>query len=74
MRRTVDGMGTNEENMGARPLKISAHVCPQCGHAVDLKDLGLRSGATGLVTCPKCEWSGPVNIGIVPKEPAEWDK
>lgn len=53
-----------------RPPKTSAHVCPQCGFAIDLKDLGLREGATGLVTCLHCDWSGPITIGIVPKDSA----
>lgn len=43
----------------------SAHVCPKCGFSVGLKNLGLRVGATGVVTCPKCDWSGPVEIGVV---------
>jgi hypothetical protein len=25
-------------------------ACPQCGFSVDLKDIGLRGGTTGLVT------------------------
>jgi predicted RNA-binding Zn-ribbon protein involved in translation (DUF1610 family) len=54
-----------------RKLKASAHVCPQCGFSINLKDLGLREGATGLVTCPKCDWSGPVAIRIVHKESAD---
>ncbi len=56
---------------GRRQRRVSAHVCPQCGFSIDLKDLGFRGSATGLVTCPKCEWSGPVTIGIVAKELAE---
>jgi predicted RNA-binding Zn-ribbon protein involved in translation (DUF1610 family) len=46
----------------------SAHVCPQCGLSINLKDLGLRGGATGLVTCRKCDWSGPIEIRIVGRE------
>jgi predicted RNA-binding Zn-ribbon protein involved in translation (DUF1610 family) len=53
---------------GERP-KVSAHVCPQCGFSINLKDLGLRESATGLVTCPKCDTPGPIIIGIVEKEP-----
>jgi predicted RNA-binding Zn-ribbon protein involved in translation (DUF1610 family) len=48
-----------------KKLKASAHVCSQCGFSINLKDLGVRGGATGLVTCPNCNWSGPVNIQIV---------
>jgi len=49
----------------------SAHVCPRCGFPIDLEALGLRGGTTGLVTCPKCEWSGPIEIRIVNKEPSD---
>jgi predicted RNA-binding Zn-ribbon protein involved in translation (DUF1610 family) len=51
-------MKTRHADKEKRPPKASAHVCPQCGFAIDLKNLGLREGATGLVTCPKCDWSG----------------
>jgi predicted RNA-binding Zn-ribbon protein involved in translation (DUF1610 family) len=61
-------MGARHADKEKRQPKASAHVCPQCGLAIDLKDLGLREGATGLVTCPKCDWSGPVTIEIVPRE------
>jgi predicted RNA-binding Zn-ribbon protein involved in translation (DUF1610 family) len=62
-------MATQQQDNNRKQPKTSAHVCPRCGFSIDLKDLGFRSSATGLVTCPKCEWSGPVTIGIVPKEP-----
>lgn len=51
--------------------KISAHVCPQCGFSINLKDIGLKGGTTGLVTCPKCDWSGPIEIQIVDNERAD---
>jgi len=51
------------------PLQ-SVHTCPQCGFSINLKNIGLREGATGIVTCPKCEWTGPVEIQIVEKEPS----
>ena len=51
--------------------KMSAHVCPQCGFSVNLKDVGLRGGTTGLVTCRNCDWSSPIEIQIVNKEPAD---
>jgi predicted RNA-binding Zn-ribbon protein involved in translation (DUF1610 family) len=63
---------TDQEADGSkRKLKTSVHVCPQCGFAINLKELGLRGGTTGLVTCPKCDWSGPVLIGTAEKEPAD---
>lgn len=48
-----------------RMLKASAHMCPQCGFSINLKDLRLTKVATGLVICPKCEWSESGNIQIV---------
>jgi predicted RNA-binding Zn-ribbon protein involved in translation (DUF1610 family) len=64
-------MEAQQSGKDTKRLKASIHVCPQCGFAVNLKELGLRAGATGLVTCPKCDWSGPVLIGTAEKEPAE---
>ena len=61
-------MAAQEHDKDERTLKASAHVCPQCGFSINLKELGLREAATGLVTCPKCDWSGPITIGIIPKE------
>ncbi|MGP8185810.1 MAG: hypothetical protein ACLQKY_07030 [Terracidiphilus sp.] len=43
----------------------SAHAYPQCGFSIARENLGLRGYATGIVTCPKYDWSGPVNIQIV---------
>ena len=43
----------------------SAHVCSQCGFSMDLAELGLRGITTGLVTCPKCDWSGSIEIRIL---------
>lgn len=64
-------MAARQAGKDERKLKVSAHVCLQCGFSINLKDLGLREGATGLVTCPKCDWSGPVTIGIVEHEPTD---
>jgi predicted RNA-binding Zn-ribbon protein involved in translation (DUF1610 family) len=64
-------MAAQRPDEDGRKPKTSAHVCPRCGFSIDLKDIGLRAGATGIVTCPKCDWSGPVEIQIVDKEPAD---
>jgi transcription elongation factor Elf1 len=54
------------------PKKLkSAHVCPQCGFSIALENLGLRGGATGVVSCLKCDWSGPVEIQIINRESAD---
>jgi predicted RNA-binding Zn-ribbon protein involved in translation (DUF1610 family) len=43
----------------------SAHVCPQCGTPILIEDIGLRETTSGIVTCPKCDWSGKIDIRIV---------
>lgn len=63
-RPTEKGSPGNEK----RQLKKSVHRCPRCNHPVDLKQLTMREATTGLITCPKCEWSGPIAIGVVAKE------
>jgi hypothetical protein len=52
---------------GKKP-KVSVHVCQRCRFSVNLKDIGLRGGATGFVTCLKCDWTGPIEIQIVDAE------
>ncbi len=47
----------------------SAYVCPQCGNAITLKDIGVMERTTGVITCPKCKWSGPVDIGVIEQKP-----
>jgi hypothetical protein len=54
-----------------KKAKASVHLCPRCGFSIDLKDIGLRGAATGLITCPKCDWTAPVEIQIVDKEPVD---
>jgi predicted RNA-binding Zn-ribbon protein involved in translation (DUF1610 family) len=43
----------------------SAHVCPECGHAILLRSLELGEATTGIVACSHCHWSGQINIQIV---------
>jgi transcription elongation factor Elf1 len=43
----------------------SAHKCPQCGHVLKLADIDLKAATTGIVVCPICNWSGPIDIQIV---------
>jgi hypothetical protein len=40
-------MATRQAGKDERKLKVSAHMCLQCGFSINLKDLGLREGATG---------------------------
>jgi ribosomal protein L37AE/L43A len=49
----------------------SVHVCPQCGHVIRLKDIGLPETSTGIIACPECDWSGSIEIEIIEKKPKE---
>jgi len=44
------------------------HCCPQCGYVVKAEDLSHTAVSTGVMICPKCDCSGPINIQIVPME------
>jgi uncharacterized protein YbaR (Trm112 family) len=46
----------------------SVHLCPRCGHTLNLDETDLEAVTTGIATCPKCEWSSPINLRIVPKD------
>ena len=43
----------------------SVHVCPNCGLAIDLAELDMTAVTTGILTCPRCEWSGRIEITVV---------
>ena len=43
----------------------SVHICPSCGYAQNLADLDLKAITTGLVDCPRCGWTGRIEIRIV---------
>ena len=47
----------------------SVHVCPNCGHVINLAELDLRAITTGIVTCPSCDWSGQIEIQVVDQVP-----
>ncbi len=41
------------------------HRCPKCAYELNMEKVALKSVMTGIVTCPKCNWSAPLNIQIV---------
>ena len=43
----------------------SAHVCPKCGFVLNLAEIDLKAATIGIVICPRCELSGPIEIQIV---------
>jgi DNA-directed RNA polymerase subunit M/transcription elongation factor TFIIS len=45
------------------------HRCPQCGHLVKGDEIPYQAIVSGVMTCSKCEYSGPINIQIVPTLP-----
>jgi predicted RNA-binding Zn-ribbon protein involved in translation (DUF1610 family) len=42
----------------------SVHICPRCGHILNLDQIDLRAITTGIVQCPKCDWEGPIEIQV----------
>ena len=41
------------------------HQCIACGHALRIDQIDLKIIAVGVITCPKCESSAPVNVKIM---------
>jgi hypothetical protein len=41
------------------------HQCNVCGHSIRIDQIALKIIAAGVITCPKCESSGPVNVKIM---------
>ena len=52
-------------NVGAGGSWESVHVCPNCGYVINLADIDLRAITTGIVSCPRCDWAGKIEIQIV---------
>ena len=67
-----DGIVTRTLKMDAQQQDTSvikrwdaAHKCPRCCHAFRLADFDLKAVTTGIVACPNCDWSGPIEIQII---------
>lgn len=45
-----------------------AHQCPKCGFILKADEIDLKSLATGVITCPSCETSGPINVKVLSKK------
>lgn len=41
------------------------HQCFACGYAVRIDDIELKVITAGVITCAKCEFSGPINVQIM---------
>lgn len=42
-----------------------AHQCRACGHIVRIDDIDAKVIAAGVISCERCDASGPVNLQIV---------
>jgi len=49
----------------------SVHKCPQCGHILKLDEIDLKAVKTGIVVCPSCGLSGPIEIQVFEREKPE---
>ncbi len=43
----------------------SVHICPKCEHVINLAEIALKAITTGIVSCPNCDWSGPIEIRVI---------
>jgi DNA-directed RNA polymerase subunit RPC12/RpoP len=43
----------------------SAHVCLRCERIINLAEIDLMTVTTGIVACPNCDWSGPIEIRVM---------
>lgn len=43
----------------------SVHICPKCEHILNLAEIDLKTITTGIVSCPNCEWTGPIEIRVM---------
>jgi C4-type Zn-finger protein len=46
------------------------HRCPSCERIIKAAEIPHSAVATGVITCPKCDYSGPINVQIVPEDSA----
>lgn len=45
-----------------------AHECKVCGHVVRIDDIDANVITSGIVSCQRCDASGPVNVKIAEVE------
>jgi transcription elongation factor Elf1 len=62
-------MTANASDERERQHWESVHVCPSCGHVINLAELDLKAITTGIVTCANCDWSGQIEIQVIDQVP-----
>ncbi len=50
--------------MDSTPRLESVHICPRCGHILNLDQIDLKTITSGIVECPMCDWVGPIEIQV----------
>lgn len=60
-------MESEQQHDNERMHWDSVHKCPQCEQHFRLADLDLKAITTGIVACLKCDWTGSINIQIIPR-------
>jgi hypothetical protein len=45
-----------------------SHQCKKCGYIMRGSEIDLKVISTGIITCPRCESSGPINIQILDRQ------
>ena len=48
--------------MNSEKQLVSVHICPKCGHVMNLAEIEFNAITTGILSC---DWSGPIRIQIV---------
>jgi hypothetical protein len=66
MRETeLEAAKANRNHIDLKVVWDHVHQCGACGHAIRIDQIDLKIIAAGVITCPKCEFSGPVNVKII---------
>jgi ssDNA-binding Zn-finger/Zn-ribbon topoisomerase 1 len=69
--RFVTPMTTRSNEDGDKKHWWSVHVCPKCAFVTNLSEIDLKTVTTGIINCPRCDWSGPVEIKIAEVDEAD---
>jgi transcription elongation factor Elf1 len=49
---------------------VHVHICRSCGHRQHREDVDNRAVASGIIECPICGMSGPLDVQIVNSDQA----
>src|SRR5260370_30219276 len=43
----------------------SVHICPNCGHVINLAEIDLKAVTTGIASCPFCKLVSRIEIQFI---------